>query len=56
MGAAGTVERRTKRACYFLRTVSERPLEVEREGEGGGGLCGEGDGETEVEGRVDCLY
>jgi len=57
-GAAGcaVAGRRTKRTCYFLRTVSEWPLEVEKEGARDGGLCGEEDGETEVEGRADCLY
>jgi len=58
-GAAGCAVsgRRTKqRTCYFPRTVSEWPLEVEREGARDGGLCGEEDGATEVEGRADCLY
>ena len=49
-------ERPTKRACYFLRRVSEQPLEVEREGASCGGLRREGDGATELEGRADCLY
>ena len=57
-GSAGcaVVGRPTRRTCYSLRTVSERPLEVEREGASDRGLCGEEDGETELEGRADWLY
>jgi len=57
-GAArcAVVGRPTKRTCYFPRRVSEWPLEVEREGASDRGLCGEEDGETELEGRVDSLY
>ena len=56
-GAVGAVvERRTKRAYCFPRKVSERPLEVEVEDTGDGGVCGEEDGATELEGeRTVCI-